>query len=149
MSQIKFDRPLQVRLVYSPYHKFFLYCIHALAVVLMLLPFGLHTIIKLLIMVYTGMSLFYLTKYTKHLYAGTLHYSGENNWMWINGNNEEKLLYQHGVILHPQLLLLTFMNRKNKKYFWLLFPDSLDKDTFRRIRMLIRHSTAETISPPV
>jgi hypothetical protein len=123
--------------------------VHALAVVLMLLPFGLYAIIKLLIILYISMSLLYLKKYAKRHYSGRLHYIGEINRMWISGSNEEKLLYQHGIILHPRLVLLNFLSAKNKKYFWLLFPDSLDKDTFRRIRVFIRYSTAETMSPPV
>ena len=149
MSQIKFDKPLTIRLEFSQLHRLFLCGVHGLAIILMLLPFAVPATIKFPIVIYIGASLFYCLRRAHRNYHGELYFLDGNNWLWRNKNTEEKLQLQHGVILHPRFVFMTFIKTENKKVNWLLFPDSLDKDTFRRTRILVRHSTADTISPPV
>lgn len=149
MSQIKFDKPLTIRLLFSLQHKLFLIGVHALAFLLMMLPFDIPGTIKFLIVIYTGVSLICYLKQAGRHYSGELSFLDGNNWLWRNENIEKKFQFQRGFILHPRFVLMTFVNTENKKHTWLLFPDSVDKDTFRRTRILVRYSTADTISPPV
>lgn len=149
MSHIKFDRPLTIRLIFSLQHKLFLFCVHLSAVILMILPFDMSGIIKFIIIIYIGTSFIHYIKNAERHYSGELYFLDGNYWVWTNNSDEEKLQLQQGFIFHPRLVHLTFINSKNKKYTWLFFPDSMDKDTFRRTRILVRYSTADTISPPV
>ena len=149
MSQIKFDKPLQVNLTFSLQHKVFLYLIQAAAIIILLLPFKLHIAIKIIIVSYVIFSFIYISSKTKTNYAGFLNHVDENTWLWTNDDSGGRFQFRYGIILFPQLVLLTFCDKKGENKSWLFFPDSLDKDTFRKIRILVRHSTAETISPPV
>ena len=149
MSQIKFDKPLQVKLTFSTQHKVFLCLLHAAAIIVLLLPFNLHIGIKLLCIGYVIFSFIYIWYRTKNTCAGYLKYVDENSWLWANDNCDYRLQFRNGIILFPWFVLLIFVDDKNRKRAWLLFPDSADNDTFRKIRILVRHSTAEIISPPV
>lgn len=149
MSQIKFDKPLQISLIFSQQHKLFLFIIHLLAAILLLLPFDFHLALRLLLIAYVSLSCYFTYTNTSCRYEGELRYTENNNWLWINENKEKRMAMQNGTILHPQFLILNFINEEGRAYNWILFPDSIDKETFRKIRIVIRHSTAETISPPV
>lgn len=149
MSQIKFDKPLKVNLVFSLQHKIFLCLIHSVAIVLLLFPFDLHIGIKLIFVVYVIYSFIFIYNRTRNNYTGYLNYVEENLWFWVNSSSEYELKFRHGIILSPRMVLLTFSDKKRKNCYWVLFPDSVEKDIFRKIRILVCHSTAETISPPV
>ena len=114
MSQIKFNTPLHVNLVFSKQHKRFLLLTHIVAG-LSLLTIGLHIGVRLLLISYVIFSFVKLVKKTRCNYCGELHYLDENNWLWINQTNN-KLQFQHGFILLPQLLLLNFIDAKSRKH---------------------------------
>lgn len=149
MSRIKFDRPLRVELIFSTWHKIFIYGVHLLAVSLLLLPFGLPVTIKFLIAFYIVLSFLLTMKKFGESYAGSLRYLENANWIWIKDGEEHKLQLTGGILLQPRLITLTFQDQRANTYSWTLFPDSLDKESFRRLRILLRHSTADTHSSPV
>lgn len=148
MSQIKSDKLLQIDIKFSLQHKIYLIVIHFLAAILLFLPFELHFSIKFLLACYIVVSFYYLLRKTKKHYSGVLHYISENHWQWINNGHRNNIKLQHGYILFPRFLLMVFINKAGKRNTLLFFPDSLDRETFRKIRVLLRHSTADTTSSP-
>ena len=149
MSQIKFDSPFQFKLSISIIHNVFLLLAHLLALFVLFLPFDLPFILKVLLVIYVMISFLIYSKRTTRNYTGDLRYLDNNNWLWLKEGEEIKLQLKNGIILQPQLITLTFQDAKQKKFYWTLFPDSVDKESFRRLRVLLRHSTAETQSSPV
>jgi toxin CptA len=49
--------------------------------------------------------------------------------------------------IHPQLVVLRvrLAENHNKAYFLILFSDALDKQTFRRLRVYLRHANARKV----
>jgi hypothetical protein len=149
MSQIKFDKPLQINLRFSAIHIFYLCLLHCLAILTLLLPFDLNLLLRSILAGYVIASLYVCFSRAKSNYSGCLQYLETDNWIWLKGNKEYKLRLLTETIISSELVILIFSDTSERKHYRVLFPDSTDKETFRRLRILLRHSTADTHSSPV
>lgn len=145
MSQIKFDKPLQINLSPSVYTCLYVKLVHGLALVVLLLPYNISFWVRIILLLIIVLSLLRTMKNMQQRYIGQLRLTNENQWLWVtNKNNEQRLVFTSGAIITSKLVVLNFIAATGKKVSWCFFPDSGNDELFRQLRIYLRYSTADT-----
>lgn len=144
MSQIKFDKPLQIKLRLSSYYLLYNKLIHLLALVSLLLPYALAPWLRACLLLVVIFSFIRSVNASRQQYTGQLHLIEKLNWLWIVNNNEQPMVFDSGAIILTNILVMNFTSDKGKKQAWCFFPDSGDEELFRLLRIYLLYSTAET-----
>ena len=147
MSQIKFDKPLQINLNPSLYYGLYIKVVHGLALAVLLLPFDISYLVRILLAIFIILSFFRTRKKLEQDYVGKLQLIDGSRWLWlVDKTNKQQLMFDSGAIITTKLVVLNFMTRAGKKVSWCFYPDSGDDELFRQLRIYLRYSTAETSS---
>ena len=150
MSQIKFDKPLQINLSPSVYTCLYVKLVHGLALIVLLLPYNISFWVRIILLLIIMLSFLRTTNMLRQCYIGQLQLTNENQWLWVtNNNNEQRLVFTSGAIITSKLVVLNFIAATGKRISWCFFPDSGNDELFRQLRIYLRYSTAETASETV
>jgi hypothetical protein len=112
---------------------------------LLLLPLRLSLAIKLILALSVLLSAIQTTRrhlfFINHpLHGCVLH----NDSVWLPTEQRADIL--PSTYIHPQLVVLRVkLAENNKAYFLILFPYALEKQTFRRLRVYLRHANARNV----
>lgn len=107
---------------------------------LLILPLRLPLAIKLILTLSVLLSAIQTTRrhlfFINHPLHGCALY---DDLVWLPTEQQANIL--PSTYIHPQLVVLRVRLAENHKaYFLILFPDALDKQTFRRLRVYLRHA---------
>jgi len=139
-----FTTPLRLELRFSKRFALILTILHSGALLLLLpitLPIKFALVIKLSIGLLILASALHTTRrhllLTDHpLYGCTLHYDEDSGCLRVKLQSGIEAKIAPGSYSHPQLVIL----RIEKNDALIIFPDALDMQTFRHLRVHLRHA---------
>jgi hypothetical protein len=147
MSQLKYDKPLQVSIKPSRYLRLYTGLIHLLALGVIFLPMALPIGLRLVVIAVIIVSYFRSREQQTSSYTGLLKRQDNRHWLWLDAQgNERELSFKSGAIILPRLMVLNFTLPSGKAISWSFFPDSCDEQQLRQLRIFLRYSTADTAS---
>jgi len=108
-------------------------------VIILIFPLTLPPIIKICLTVWIAISAYYTTQrhlfYKNHpLYQSYL--SGDG----LELKNGETAIIQSNTYINPQLIVLVAKLNNGQTTSLIILPDAMDPQTFRRLRVRLRHS---------
>jgi len=141
LIQSKFVDDIEIEPRFSKRLASVLIILHISMALALLMPMSVSHLVKWVILICLMISL--LQTIRKHLLfinctlcGAILHYDA----FWLKTQEKAELLNSYA---HPLLIILTAKTKQGKKHTLVLFSDSLDKTTFRRIRVRLRHILSE------
>ena len=139
MSSRRYVPPLRIKLQPSRILTTFIITSHVLTFgVLWILPVQGSVIFLLLLVLlmstYASLKKYIFERYRIH----EIIYDSDGDWKLLIGHNEEIFVdLQADSYRHPFLSILNFRTVDNKKYSVILLPDNVDRESFRKLRVLL------------
>ena len=140
MSLNKFNRPLSLKFKPSRLLQYYLYLLHALvllAVVLAALPFTIKVLLSLLVL---ASLLFYWYRYGRTVNSGMEYwvYTGQSNWKELLEQKTRRWKQQHAYRLADLFVVIVLKNTSTgDKKSLLLVRDQIDAADFRRLKVIL------------
>jgi len=140
LIQSKFTDDIDINPRFSKRLIGILIILHSGMALVLLMPMSLSLSTKWFIFIFLIISLLHTIRQALFidciLCGAILHY----DTLWVKTSEKAELLESYA---HPLLIILRAKTKDGKKHSLVLFPDSLDKETFRRIRVRLRHVFVE------
>jgi len=101
--------------------------------------YGLKIILVILIIISANYYIFLYLRQTLEKSITMIFQDSSKNWLIKTNNQAQKtVLLMPSSFINNKLILLNFIDSKNKKYYALITPDSLSKSDFRHLFVRIK-----------
>ncbi len=119
--------------------------LHGLALMVLAYPLGVPLWLRIGLFIALGTSLFFLLRNEALIRVRRLLLDGHDQWYRIDeGGQREPLRLRDDTWLGHRVAVLRFDREQGRPLNVLILPDNLDADSFRRLRVRLRHASADS-----